>query len=79
VISVLRTRRRERSMDLHRAILRLEPLQQAVLSLHYFAGYSHQELAELFDRTPDEIDSILDAAVEELRQVLPGDVAIEIR
>lgn len=54
---------------------RLAPAARAVLVLHAVEGYSHAEMAQMFDRSESYSKSILSRAVQRLREALEHEEA----
>lgn len=52
------------------AIATLNPKYQNVLSLYYFSGLSQSEIAEVLDRTPSAIKSMVHRATCQLRDIM---------
>lgn len=62
--------RRQRDAQLARALAHLEPLQQEVLTLRFFMGYSHRETAELLGRSEGAVRVIQHRALQLLRRLI---------
>jgi RNA polymerase sigma-70 factor (ECF subfamily) len=58
------------AQDLKRALGRLPPLSRAVLWLYHVEGYTHEEIAQAFDRTVSFSKSQVARAGARLRQLL---------
>lgn len=52
------------------AIATLNPKYQNVVSLHYFEGMSHEEIAGVINRSKSAVKSMMHRALENLRQLL---------
>ena len=52
------------------AIATLNPKYQNVVSLHYFEGLSHREIAQTIKRTESAVKSMMHRALTNLRQLL---------
>jgi RNA polymerase sigma-70 factor (ECF subfamily) len=51
----------------YQAILELDERDQAILTLRYFAGFSHEEIAEVVDATPGAVRTALSRTLNRLR------------
>jgi RNA polymerase sigma-70 factor, ECF subfamily len=52
------------------AIATLNPKYQNIVSLHYFEGIPHSEIAEIIGRSESAVKSMMHRALENLRQLL---------
>jgi RNA polymerase sigma factor (sigma-70 family) len=60
------------AIDLDRLLSQLPPLARSVLWLHEVEGYSHEDIAAAFDRTPSFSKSQLSRAHARLRELAAG-------
>ena len=63
----------EDSRELVEAVLALPANQRAAVHLHYYEGYSTEEIAAILGQRPGTVRSHLSRAREALRQKLKGD------
>jgi len=66
----------QRSLTVRRAIAHLPPEQQKALSLAYFKGMTHQEIAELTGEPLGTVKTRIRLAMLKLRQILPDDLSL---
>lgn len=52
------------------AVATLNPKYQNIVSLHYFEGMSHKEIAHTIERSESAVKSMMHRALENLRQLL---------
>jgi RNA polymerase sigma-70 factor (ECF subfamily) len=61
------------SDELSQAISELRPKPRSVLILHYYAGYSTEEIAQMLGLRPSSVSVILHRARHKLREILGED------
>lgn len=54
------------------AVATLNPKYQNIVSLHYFEGLSHREIAQTIKRSESAVKSMMHRALTNLRQLLPS-------
>ncbi len=70
VVSPLRTDQAALENEIHAAVLRLRPTYRTVISLHYWHGYSYEEIACAMNVPIGSVRSWLHRAKQQLKEAL---------
>jgi len=60
----------ENSLDVQNALEKLKPRDRAVVYLHYYEGYSYQEISKIIGLKEGSVRSVAKRAREEMKELL---------